>query len=294
METGELERQKREELDALESARVSLGRPDEKKHTNLTDHLRSLDMVFPTTNHHNRSSTKYLQMSLTLLEKQDNYRAWFESNHSFLLLLGGNTKPEGQMQQSGYSWLSPAATDTALKLQESGDVTVAFFSYPKSWVHADDEPTMCELVAGLLFQVLSSDTAILKDNFQRQLSSLKIDAWVGKNDKETLNLIMESVASLFRKAGARRWVYLIVDRAERCKSGLEHLLGWFHRLVTDSECKIKVLIVFDSIRSGMSEQDWQEFDQKGHVYSKIGWNQEKMGFEKFPLREPSFTESPKS
>jgi hypothetical protein len=204
-------------------------------------------------------------------------------------VLGGRTKPEGQMQQSGYSWLSPAATNTAVNLQKSEKRIVAFFScYPKSWLSVEEEPPVCELVAGLLFQVLSSEPAILKDDFQRQLLSLNIETWVGKRDKETLDIIMRSVVGLFRKASERRWIYLIVDRAERCKSGLKLLLSWFRELVMDSGCRIKVLIVFDTTKSDMSEQDWQDLleDSESHVYCRTGWNQDKLGFENFALREP--------
>ena len=289
METRDLQKHKREELGNLETVRVSLGLPDEEVNSNLKECLRSQNIVFPSTKHLGKPSARYMQMSMSLLEKQDSYQAWLQSSHGCLLVLGGTTKPEGQMQQSGYSWLSPAATDTAATFQKSAERIVAFFScHPKSWLSVGEESSSRALVAGLIFQVLSSEPAVLKDDFQRQLASLDVETWSGKREKDILNVIMRSVVGLFRKVSKRRWIYLIVDRAERCRSGLRLLLNWFRELAMDPECRVKVLIVFDTIKSDMAEQDWEDLleDSQGYVYTRTGWNQDKLGFEKSPLREP--------
>lgn len=288
METRDLQKQQQDQLDALESVRASLDRPDEKLNSNLEECLRNQENAFPNSNHHSKSSAKYLQMSLTLLEMQDSYRAWIRSSDGCLLALGGRTKPEGQLHKSGYSWLSPAAIDVALSLQKKGEAVGFFSCHPKSWLSDEEMPMIQDLVAGLLFQILRSETSILTDDFQRQRADLDIGTWVKRRDKETLDAIRRSVVGLFRKASKNRWVYLVIDRAERCKVGLKLLLEWLRELVTDSECKIKVLAVHDAVKSDMSEQDWEHFseDSKGYFYSKIGWNQEKMTIERFPLREP--------
>lgn len=294
MEARDLQRSRQEESDAIEAVRLALGQPDQKlgSNINLKECLRSQSMAFPSTNHHAKSSAKYSQMSLTFLEKQESYRHWASNSHGCLLVLGGRTKPEGQLQRSGYSWLSPAATDTCVRLQRKNE-RIGFFScHPQSWLVDEEVPTMPDLVAGLLFQILKYEPAILKDGSQRQRANLDVKTWSGKKDKEILDNVKRSVVDWFRKVSKSQWVYLIVDRAERCRGRLKLLLRFFRDLVMDPECKIKALLVYDAVESDMLELDWEHFleDSQGFVYHKIEWNQEKMGTEKSPLREPAALE----
>jgi hypothetical protein len=282
MKKRDEQRHKQECLNKLEAVRVSLGRPDEKLNSNPEECLRSHNVVFPSKDQSSKLAAKYLQMSLTLLKTEDSYRDWAESKTGCLLILGGKTKMEGQLLRSGHSWLSPAATLTAEMFRKDEDLVVAFFSFhPESWWQHDEEPpSLGDLFAGLLFQVLCSDATMLEDDFQRQLAALSIDKWVKTRGESLWDVIMSRAIPIFRKASQRHWVYLVVDRAELCSTtDLASLLEMFRDLVKDPKCRIKVLVVFDTGYTRLSENEWQGFlddpRSRGHVYSKTAWNQEK-------------------
>ena len=95
-------------------------------------------------------------MSLPLLEKQRSYQDWSESDKSRILMLGGKTRAEGLFDTSGFSGLSPAATNFAASLHgtENQDTMGAFFNYHPESFKEEYAPCMSDVVASLIFQVI--------------------------------------------------------------------------------------------------------------------------------------------
>jgi hypothetical protein len=280
-------------MDKLEKVRQSLDQVDKDLHIELMEQHRNLDTVFPTTLDTGKPSAKYLQMTLPLLEEQPCYRQWWESNNSCLLLLSGTTVREGQKRACGYSWLSPAASDLAERLRRNEEL-VAFFNCHRTYeVQSDEEPQVTHVMAALLYQILKSQAQILRENFEHRLQNLQVSAWPKQKPKDTLEVMLAPVIDTLRSITHKGWTYLIIDRADRCKNGdkirLVLLLEWLHKVVKHEGCRVKVFVVWDSKRSDMDDQDWEDFEQSaaGRVYSKLGWYQDrKQLFDKSPLRTP--------
>ncbi len=273
---------------ALELVRVALGRPDENVNSSLQECVKKYRLVFPTNDQSNKRAARYMQMSTKLLEHQKSFRSWTEARDRSLLILGGQTKPEGLIQPSGYSWLSPAATLTTQRLQGDADNIVGFFScHPDPWLKEEEKVSLSDLVAGLLFQVLKAEHLVLMDNLQEQLGNLSIESWQREAGRKGVRCMMESVTQLLQEISVRRRIFFVVDRAECCTSGLRRLIEWFLELVVDGDCRLKVLVVYDTLGSDMTDSDWEGLleDSEGEIFVKNGWDQDKPEFQEIPLRQ---------
>ena len=290
MEARDLTRGRQSELDNLEKARRSLGQADKDLDEILIQQRRNFDTVFPTSLDTRKSSAKYLQMSLPLLQEQSCYRNWWQSNKGSLLLISGITVREGLKEPCGYSWLSPAASDLAVLLRSNKELVAFANCHPTFEVQPDKKPTVTDVVACLLFQILKLQPQILSTERERRFGNLQREAWSRPKPKDTLTAMLNPVLDVLQSISDQRWTYLIIDRADRCsKIKLQWLLEWLHKIVSNEGCRVKVLVVWDSKHSDMDEQDWQEFEEtaKGHVFSKLGWYQERRAYnDKSPLRTP--------
>ena len=263
----------------LENLRNLLDCPEERLNTNLKACLEHQSFVFPSNEQSSKSCSKYMQMSLELLQNEDQYQKWFENSQGCLLILGGKSKRGGQLQTSGISWLSPAATLAAKTLQGDADMNVAFFSLHPEWWICDEESSLANVIAGLLFHVLQSESMIVHEYIPQNCKHLNIRDWVCKDGKATADTIPKIVTELFKKCGLRRQLCLVVDRAEMCTGGLMPLLSWFRELVIDTNCRFKVLIVFETAFTAVSEREWDDFlaeGPQGVVYEQREWYQEKL------------------
>lgn len=250
---------------------------------------RNLDFVFPTRLDTGKPSAKYLQISLLLLGEQPCYLEWWKSETSCLLLISGTTVPEGQKHACGYSWLSPAACDLAEGFQRNQELVAFFNCHPTFEMQSHEAPKVTDVVAGLLFQILKSQPHILRHDFERRSQKMQIQAWSTLRDKDALAAMLDPAIDILQSIRNGNWTYLIIDRADRCTEKLMLLLQWLHKLVSAQGCRVKVLVIWDSKRSNIDDQDWENFEElaAGRVFSKLGWYQERrQHFDKSSLREP--------
>ena len=292
LEGRDVAREVRADQEQLDAIHEALGRPDEKVNSNLTKVRHSLDESFPTASSTHKVASRYLQVSEDLLQSETEYRRWLDGDEGALLLLSGMTAREGQKILSGYSWLSPAAADMAERMRGQGDVIVAFYSCHPEWhVQPGNEPSMQEVVAGLIYQLVKQCPAIMKVNSQWRASALEIASWSRSKDKETMAAIFDATIDTLVTASAKKRVYLIVDRPDKCKAKLVLLLRWLRKVVHHPGCRVKVLVVWDTAKSSLAEEDWEDFmsERSERVYYKLGWDQVKPPFEKSALRK-RFTE----
>ncbi|KIY04113.1 uncharacterized protein Z520_00805 [Fonsecaea multimorphosa CBS 102226] len=261
----------------LAKFRALVNVPEASDHTNIQSCKRTLGGAFPVLvgAKPGKIARWYSQLTPDILNNEESYRVWLDSDHSCLLVLGGTSLMEGRSNISTCSWLSPAAIYVA-EHQLSEDRHVAFYC-----CHPQVLSERCgvqEAILSLVCQVIGWQPDILRQN-PSFLSLARTISWKDASD-DVVNAIFKLLSDLLTELHLQEPVYIILDRADQCEYQSFQLIRKLMEVIQKARSMVKIMVVIDSALWGIDSWlcDGLKEDSGGFLVGRWDWNQQQVGF----------------
>ncbi len=247
----EREKQTQKDQDNLEKMRRTLGCPDKRPHCNLEKCSDDIRRAFFHRAGSPGARVGYSKMTPEVLENEDCYQQWNTNPITKLLLIGGTTISESRSYRSGYSWLSPVATDMASALREDGEQVAFFTCHPENWTDSDESrASLPEVIAGMLFQIAEYDPPMLRDKFFRHSNVNLLDVW---RTQEDVDEMVDFARRMIRIASTKRRIYIIIDRLDYCDTSPMNVLRCLESITAPPLCNVKILATWHTVEESVAE-----------------------------------------
>ncbi|MCJ1383605.1 hypothetical protein MMC17_006719 [Xylographa soralifera] len=163
------------------------------------------------------------------------FKHWETSGRSCMMLLSGKTAAT----RTDFSWLTPATLYVADQCRENSRLTAIHCCHDEAFME-EDVPAQTVL-SSIIYQLLEAKVTILRDQSRYQALSARISdaAWRASDLKAQFAVLHELLND-------ERNVYILIDRVDRIKGQPDRWVQPFVKLMKDSNCKLKILLVASS------------------------------------------------
>ena len=174
--------------------------------------------------------------------QNETYISWKNYKKSSIMLIHGTT----EIKKGDYSWLSPAIFHFIRHFKDQHKFVIFHCCHDRNFMEADTPVYV--VLSSLIFQILQTQTAVLRDGSQYQelFSKVSNPAWQASSAQSAFEVLRQLLSSLPE-------VYLLLDRIDRIKGSASRFLESLGELVKKSENVLKVLLVASSNRQGHPE-----------------------------------------
>ncbi|OQU97551.1 hypothetical protein CLAIMM_03470 [Cladophialophora immunda] len=252
--------------------------PETSDHTDIQSCKRTLGGAFPVLMgaKPGKIARWYSQLTPDVLNNEESYRVWLESDRSCLLLLGGASLMEGRANISTCSWLSPAAIYVA-EDQLSENRHVAFHCcHPQI---LSEKCGVHEAILSLICQIVGWKPDILRQN-SSFLSLARTISWKDAGD-DVVNAMFKMLSDLLTELRSEEPVYIILDRADQCDYRPFQLVQKLMEVIRKARSIVKMMVVMDSAHWGIDSWlcDGLKEDSEGSFVGRWDWDQQQLGFQ---------------
>lgn len=163
------------------------------------------------------------------------FDCWEKSAKSHILLLRGSTV----VTTVDFSWLSPAVLHLIDQYRAKDRLVVSYCCHDR--VHMEKDTPLHVVLSSLIYQLLEAKASILQDRprFEELKQKFSDPKW--RANTATLPFaILKELLTMFEE------VYIMLDRIDRIKGDADRFINPLVRMVAESKCKLKVLLVASS------------------------------------------------
>jgi len=261
----------------LANFRALVNVPEASDHTNIQSCKRTLGGAFPvlTGAKPGKIARWYSQLTPAILNNEESYRVWSDSDHSCLLLLGGTSLMEGRSNISTCSWLSPAAIYVAEQQLEKQKHVAFYCCHPQI---LSERCGIQEAILSLVCQVVGWKPDILRQN-PSFLSVARTISWKDTGD-DVVNAMFKMLGDILIEFRLQEPVYIILDRADQCEYQSFQLVRKLMEVIQKARSMVKIMVVIDSALWAIDSWlcDGLKEDSDGFLVGRWDWNQQQLGF----------------
>ena len=169
------------------------------------------------------------------LMQEESFRHWESQRRSCMMLLHGRTATN----RTDFSWLSPAVLHLIKWFR--GKIQMVAFHCCQDELFMDQDIPAHVVISSIIYQLLEANVSLLRNQSRYQAFSKKISdpAWCATAPTLPFAVLGELLSENSNAC-------ILLDRIDRIKGDPDRFMESLVRLVKDSRCSIKILLVASS------------------------------------------------
>lgn len=215
-----------------------------------------------------------------MLQADESFQNWQESEHSCLLALCGQNRTWDNA--TTLSWLSAAAVIVTEQLRGAKRLVAYYYCQVQLNMSDQRRPPLQELMAYLVYQIIASRPELMQIGSHKIKTAVSCDEWREINEEVALEVMRACLMDLLGLFQADEEITLVLDRVDRCCYGDEALSGQvllmqFLELVFEAPCILNILVVANSTSWKIRADQRERLRRKGgnNFVDKLEWHQER-------------------
>jgi hypothetical protein len=193
-------------------------------------------------------SNRYSLFDFPGFSKTDKYISWQNSSTSCLLLLKGKT----QNNQTGFSFLSPAALAVLKQVENNKDFNTTYcFVETSAWLKPGRVPYAYLVISKIIWQLLKQNPDLIQDpgRLRNIRNRIQHADWKKTCPKIPCDVLIELLSEIPK-------TYIILDRIDRCDCFSVNFLEQLFRVIRECQTVVKIFVVLCET----SAKDFRETD----------------------------------
>ena len=219
----------------MQNERKLLGRLKVRLLPEGHDNHRALEEYSSVLQNTFRNLQRISSLNPEQLTQEDEFRNWEILNRSSLMVLYGKTA----VTRTDLSWLSPMIP-YLIDHYRSMEQMVAFHLCQDQTFMEPDTPAHA-VMSNIIYQLIAAKPTILRNQsrYQEIYESVSDPGWRVSRPKMAFALLAELLSEY-------TGMFILLDRIDRIKGDLDQFMDSLAKLVKESKCKVKILVVASS------------------------------------------------